>query len=374
MRKILMTSITLFLTCILGMGVTWAYPPGYSFEQTGTGFADLSTAQALSPNTSAKLATVTTDDRAAIVFNGGPQLSTINQLSYSTYTVRAGTYGQLTAWVSIYLHAQPGKSYDDWVTDYLGGSSDVFYIQAEPIYTTGNPVLNTWETQDAFGGTPLKWVGLESPDAPYSAPTLSDYISGAASPTYASQAYGSLYVVAIKIRMGYGGPWVDTLAYVDNVTINDYFETFEPSSFELKQQVNLDLLALLPTGDDKTDKSINKAVDSINKSLNPTYWVDGNQLSSGGKKVFDEEKKAVKQLMKIKAGPAEVDDAIATLVAIDGSLAQIALDEAIAGSGDPSYISKAESEMAKADDEIAKGKFDKAIDHYKKAWENALKA
>jgi hypothetical protein len=27
--------------------------------------------------------------------------------------------------------------------------------------------------------------------------------------------------------MGYGGPWVNTLAYVDDVTINDYFEHFE---------------------------------------------------------------------------------------------------------------------------------------------------
>ncbi|MFC1777526.1 hypothetical protein ACFL3I_09325, partial [Pseudomonadota bacterium] len=101
---------------------------------------------------------------------------------------------------------------------------------------------------------------------------------------------------------------------------------------------------------------------------------DGDHLTSSGKKVFDEHKKAVRELMKIKDSPSGVDDAIAALVAVDGALARTALDEAIAAGGDPSDIAKAEDEMAMADEEIAKGKFDKAIDHFKKAWENALKA
>ena len=136
-----------------------------------------------------------------------------------------------------------------------------------------------------------------------------------------------------------------------------------------------DLNGLLPTGDSKTDKSISKAIDSIIDSLDAGYWEeDGDHLTSSGKKVFDEHKKAVRELMKIKDSPSGVDDAIAALVAVDGALARTALDEAIAAGGDPSDIAKAEDEMAMADEEIAKGKFDKAIDHFKKAWENALKA
>ena len=125
------------------------------------------------------------------------------------------------------------------MTDYLNSSPDVFYLQAEPYYATGNPTLNDWDFQDAFGATPLKWVGLESPDFPHDAPPLSAYINGDATDwpvaghgnqAFASREYGTLYIVAIKIRMGYGGPWVNTLAYVDDVTINDYFEDFEPPS------------------------------------------------------------------------------------------------------------------------------------------------
>jgi hypothetical protein len=55
------------------------------------------------------------------------------------------------------------------------------------------------------------------------------YIAGTEGASYDNNHvnYGSLYIVAIKIRMGYGGPWVNTLAYVDDVNINDYFETFD---------------------------------------------------------------------------------------------------------------------------------------------------
>jgi len=234
MRKPAITVLMLCLLCAVTVEVHAQYPPGYVLETTGTGFAAESGEQFLG-FPSIRMGTVTTADQAAIVFNGGPQLGSIDQLSYWTYTEGAGTFGQLTAWIAIYLHVQPGKTYDDWVTDYLAASPDVFYLQAEPYYTTGNPVLNTWQLQDAFGGSALKWVGLESPDYPHEAPTLADYISGAATnflttsygnQAFASREYGTLYISAIKIRMGYGGPWANTLAFVDNINIDGYLESF----------------------------------------------------------------------------------------------------------------------------------------------------
>jgi hypothetical protein len=241
MKKMVITIIALFVAYLGTFGVCAAFPPGYSLEQTPTGFATLSNDQSHSANTSVKMGTVDTDDRAAIVFIGGPQLNTITQLSYWSRAVAAGTFGQLTAYISIYLHTDPGKTYADWVTDCSANPSKVFYIQAEPYYTTGYPVLDTWQLQDAFGATPLKWSSYECAggggyDYPSAAPALDDYISGAAMDwsvpgndhaAFASREYGSLYIAAIKIRMGYGGPWADTLAYVDDVTINDYFENFE---------------------------------------------------------------------------------------------------------------------------------------------------
>ena len=225
MRRLVVAALSVGLVFLGVVEVSAQYPPGYFLEQTGTGFAALSSEQRLSLLESVKMGTVLADDRAAIVFNGGPRLNSINQLSYWTYTTGGGTFGQLTAWVAIYLHVQPNKTYADWVTDYLAASPDVYYLQAEPYYTTGYPVLNTWQLQNAFGASALKWESLESSGSPHTAPTLATYVAGAV-PTYSSREYGTLYIAAVKIRMGYGGPWLNTQAYVDDVTLNDYFEKF----------------------------------------------------------------------------------------------------------------------------------------------------
>jgi len=277
MRVRLVMGALLFAMVLLGsVVVVAAYPTGYYLEQTGTGFAYLSTEQYYSYNTAVKMGTIVGSDRGAIVFSGGPQLSEIYALSYWTYTHQAGTFGQLTAWVAIYLHTEPGKTFAEWVTDYLAGSPNVYYIQAEPYYAkSANPQLDNWEKWDTFDATyPLKWVGLESPDYPHEAPTLADYIDGDAvyflTPyhgyqSFASREYGSLYIVAIKIRVGWGVPWVNTLAYVDDVTINDYFENFGVDAIaaleDLKTEIND-----LPANDFKPPAADRKAalIDKIN--------------------------------------------------------------------------------------------------------------
>ena len=114
------------------------------------------------------------------------------------------------------------------------------------------------------------------------------------------------------------------------------------------------------------------------------FWSeDGQSLDDKkSKKVFDEEKKAVKGLMKIvKKGDSgidtEISDVIALLVDVDRELAQNAINEAKTFAGDKKVdkeIEKAEKELVKGDKEASKGKFDKAIDKYKKAWEHAQKA
>ncbi|MCK4355890.1 right-handed parallel beta-helix repeat-containing protein, partial [Candidatus Bipolaricaulota bacterium] len=137
------------------------------------------------------------------------------------------------------------------------------------------------------------------------------------------------------------------------------------------------LQRLLPTGDKKTDHRIEEAIKHINKSLDPNLWETDSTLTKKGKKVFEEEKKAVKELGKIVKAEgdyaADAQAAIDTLVAADEALAQTAIDDAIAGGGDAKEIAKANKEMGKAQEEFNKGHFDKAIEHYKKAWEHACK-
>jgi len=143
---------------------------------------------------------------------------------------------------------------------------------------------------------------------------------------------------------------------------------------KLKQMVMDILSALLPTGDKDNDHRIEKAIKQIEKSLDPNLWKSESTLTKKGKKVFEEEKKAVHELLKIKNGPASVQEVINYLLKADQTLAQIAIDEAIAAGGDSKEIAKANDEMAKAQEEIGKEDYDKAIEHYKNAWEHAQHA
>jgi hypothetical protein len=143
---------------------------------------------------------------------------------------------------------------------------------------------------------------------------------------------------------------------------------------ELKQVVRDTLKKLLPTGNRKTDRSIQKAVRYIDGSLDPILWETDSTLTQQGKKVFQQEKKAVQKLMKIKQPGTAIIDVIDTLVRIDYTLAQTAIDDALSNDGEVKKIAKAEKEMAKALEKIQKGDFDKVIGHYKKAWQHAWEA
>jgi len=170
------------------------------------------------------------------------------------------------------------------------------------------------------------------------------------------------------------------------------YEVGRPAPRVAKQGVISDLSALLPTGDKKTDHGIEEAIKHIEKSLDDRYWVDDNHLDSkDGNRVFDEEKKAVKELkhlMDKKDTPQGVKDVcqavIDKLIDADDILAHTAYDEASAYAGDPKVakeLEKAQEELEKAQEELDHTKkdgtsdprYDKAIDHYKKAWEHACK-
>lgn len=151
----------------------------------------------------------------------------------------------------------------------------------------------------------------------------------------------------------------------------------------LKERAVARLEGLKPTGEEKLDKQIDKAIKHINKSLDSRLWEeDGIHIVvKRGKKVFHEERKAARNLMKEmkkKKFPDELRDGfldvIAMLLDADQMIAQRQIDDAKATGGKEKEIEKAEKEMAKADKDREKSKYDKAIEHYKKAWEHACKA
>ena len=58
----------------------------------------------------------------------------------------------------------------------------------------------------------------------------------------------------------------------------------------LKEAARDDLTALLPTGSSKDDRRIQRAITSIDRSLDPDLWLDDSYLDGkDGKKVFSEE-------------------------------------------------------------------------------------
>ncbi|MDX1691602.1 MAG: hypothetical protein R3290_11325 [Acidimicrobiia bacterium] len=156
------------------------------------------------------------------------------------------------------------------------------------------------------------------------------------------------------------------------------------------KEAALDLLfSIYPTGDKKVDKRILEAVESIGDSLADEFWADDSSLVyKDGKKVFDEEAKAAKELSKKEmADVPEAAEVVAILLDVDEALAQGAIDAATAAINDAGCdttptkdCEKAQKELDKALERMAKAageaadKPDKAIKEYKKAWEHAFKA
>jgi len=133
---------------------------------------------------------------------------------------------------------------------------------------------------------------------------------------------------------------------------------------------------ITPTGDEHTDKHLGKANDALDKALNPAYWDGPDMVNS--KKVFDELKKAVKEIEKaydhgiLSEGDAE--NAIAPLVKAARDLAVKALDDAAVDPVDPKHLDHGWDKVAKGDHRAADYDWDKAVGEYKKAWDEAGKA
>lgn len=138
--------------------------------------------------------------------------------------------------------------------------------------------------------------------------------------------------------------------------------------------IDLDILAKDQSVDKKVRSKVKEALKHLQKSLNGKLWVDDSTLTSKGQKVFEEEKHAVQKLRDIKNPSSLILDAIDALVGADDTLARHAVALAQANLGaDGKYLAKAYDELAKADGYLTVNP-EKAIEHYKKAWQHATKA
>ncbi len=156
------------------------------------------------------------------------------------------------------------------------------------------------------------------------------------------------------------------------------------------QEVIASLEQYLPTGDPAADQSIESAIDHMNKSFDQSLWLDSSHLTGQGNKVFDSGKQAVQKLLSVVHGGGaaseEAQSTIDWLMDVYANLAITAVDDAVEAleslgcyGADPAKectklvrdIDSASQELADAAGELAKGNYDKAIAHYKQAWQLA---
>jgi len=256
-------------------------------------------------------------------------------------------------------------------------------------YNTGGiyEVQLTYHMASSTKGTacPLLFPDLENDDAPggYGIPTGFNRLSPG--PGYADFPAGISFDTD-EAKMAYmqvfvSGDSGDGTIVVRDLTVTGCLTT--PKKF--KQLALDELNDICPTGDKKVDHKLDKAIDSIGKSLESDLWVDDNHIDpKHGNKVFDEERKAVKELMELadkEDTPQGVKDTcravIGKLIKADDIIAHTVYEEAQAYAGDPKVdkeLEKCDKEFGKAVDKLGEGKFDEAVDHYKKAWEHAQNA
>jgi hypothetical protein len=153
----------------------------------------------------------------------------------------------------------------------------------------------------------------------------------------------------------------------------------------VKAGILTDLRSLLQSGKVTYSGDRTKLQDAINhmtKSLEVDRWLDASHPKPGskGESVFNEEKAAVIKLKELRDGnksgiaPAVFQGFIDRIVANDRLLAEIAISDAIVRHGNAGKIKTAKDELTKGDVEAGKDHPDKAIDHYKNAWKNAIAA
>ena len=138
----------------------------------------------------------------------------------------------------------------------------------------------------------------------------------------------------------------------------------------------LDFLGSVPPSGAATNRAIQRAIASLDASLASAYWLDACTLSATqGKNVFDNQKKAIQELVAI-TGPEAllpvVQHYLDNLLFAQRQLVVCAI-EASAG-GKAEMLATAEAELALGDADLAAGLYKDATAHYKTAWDQARKA
>ena len=113
---------------------------------------------------------------------------------------------------------------------------------------------------------------------------------------------------------------------------------------------------------------------AITTSLENQLCFDEAHLSRTGHRACTEDERAVQTLLEVQAHVTGVAAVVDGLVTVDGELAEIALDEAIAAGGKARELARAHEEITHAHTNLGQNNIVQAIEHYSKAWKHAQRA
>ena len=173
---------------------------------------------------------------------------------------------------------------------------------------------------------------------------------------------------------------IPMLTALDGVCVEDASGKSEKSEKSGKSSKKSDKSSKKSGKSDKGgENDLAKAIDRIERSLDPKLWTDASHPDSKhGHKIFDEEKKAVKELQDLIGSTSNCDNvlqqAIDALVATDLMLVDVAISEVSCSDKKCSKdLAKAEEARADALAYLDEGREDKAIDELKYAWQKVKK-
>ncbi len=140
-----------------------------------------------------------------------------------------------------------------------------------------------------------------------------------------------------------------------------------------------DMNALLPASDRATTRNIETVVDRLEDALDSRNWAGESFLADGrGSQPFARARQSIVQLENlVRRGAPESADAqiaITALVALAEAWASDAIDLAEANDGDARRLANARKDYAKAESDLSVGRPANAINDFRNAWSDAIKA
>jgi hypothetical protein len=146
------------------------------------------------------------------------------------------------------------------------------------------------------------------------------------------------------------------------------------------QSVFTDFGTALQSSSTVQDKLLlNQAQRHVANALNPSFWIDRVHLQPNGSSVFSEGMIVAELLRALVFSPkssvpdADLQELIHRIVIADRTLAATAISEAAASGVSSSDIDIANSEFARGDQDIANGIVAGGLEHYRNAWEHAVR-